>query len=112
MFFNIPIRRAGLADRDVTRVLARRGPVPVPLACGSVRVLARLKLAPLGLVRNHAGPFHDGQNLIGRMYVRPRARAVVEKDGYDLKLLALFASDQVVHVYRAFEVFGVGRASF
>jgi len=81
------------------------------MAGGSMRVLARLKLAPLGLIRHHAGSFYDGQDLIGRMYVRPRARAVIEKDGYDLKLLALLASDQVVHVHRAFEVFGVGRAS-
>ena len=82
------------------------------MARGGVCVLTRLKLAPLGLIGHYAGSFYDGQDLIGRMYVRPRARAVVEKDGYDLQLLALFASDQVVHVHRAFEVLRIGRASF
>jgi hypothetical protein len=77
-----------------------------------VRVLAGLKLAPLCLICHYAGSLYDGEHLVCRVYVGPCARAVVEEDGYDLQLLALFASNQVVHVHRAFEVFGVGRASF
>ena len=108
---HIPIRRAGFAYRDVAGVLARRGSVPVPLARRSVRVVSGLKLAPLGLIGHNARSFYYGEHLICRMYVRPCARAVVEEDGYDLQFLALFASNQMMHIDRAFKVFGIGRAS-
>ena len=71
-------------------------------------MLARVKVMFLGFVGDDAGAFNDGQYLVGRMNVRFRPRSVVEEDGNDLELFALVASNQVLHVNRPLEVFGIG----
>ena len=75
-------------------------------------MISRVKMPPLRLVGHDACAFHASQHLIGRVDVRFGSGSVFEEDCEELKVLALFASDQVVHVNRTLEVFGVGWMGF
>ena len=70
-----------------------------------------MKMLALRLVCYYALTFDDGEDLIGRMNMRSGAGAIVEEDGNDLQFLALLFRDQVVHVNRPLEMFGVRGSS-
>jgi len=74
-------------------------------------VVAGVKVPVLRFVGDYALAFDDGENLIGRMNMRPGSGAVVEEDGNYLQFLALLFRHQVMHVDRSLEVFGVPGSS-
>jgi hypothetical protein len=71
-------------------------------------MFTRFKLSSLGFIGDDTLSFNDGQQLIGRVYVRFRACSVFEEDCDYLKILTLIPSHEMMHVYLAFEVFRIG----
>ena len=70
-----------------------------------------VKVLALRLVADYALTFDDGQDLIGRVNMRPGSGSIVEEDGDYLQFPALLFRDQVMHVNRSLEMFGVRRPS-
>src|SRR6266508_4535170 len=104
LHIDIPIRRAGLLDRDVEhRRIARRA-VPVPDSSRDGDHVAGPDDTPLGLGRDDPTALDDLQDLVARVDVRPGTRAGAEVDSQQFDLATVIRTDQGLHMHLALEV--------